>query len=78
MLNEGVHVKGISGVVLFRPTISPIVYKQQIGCALTAGEGEKPLILDVVNNYEGLSSISYLKEEMHTAVQRKQTTALRI
>ena len=30
MLNEGVHVEGISGVILFRPTISPITYKQQI------------------------------------------------
>ena len=30
MLNEGVHVEGISGVILFRPTISPIIYKQQI------------------------------------------------
>lgn len=28
MLNEGVHVEGISGVILFRPTISPIIYKQ--------------------------------------------------
>lgn len=25
MLNEGVHVEGISGVILFRPTISPIM-----------------------------------------------------
>ena len=31
MLNEGVHVEVISGVILFRPTISPIIYKQQIG-----------------------------------------------
>lgn len=38
MLNEGVHVEGISGVILFRPTISPTIYKQQIGRALTAGE----------------------------------------
>lgn len=30
MLNEGVHVEGISGVIPFRPTISPIIYKQQI------------------------------------------------
>ena len=30
MLNEGVHVESISGVVRFRPTISPIIYKQQI------------------------------------------------
>ena len=53
MLNEGVHVEGISGVILFRPTISPIIYKQQIGRALTAGDNTTPLILDVVNNFEG-------------------------
>ena len=69
MLNEGVHVDGISGVILFRPTISPIIYKQQIGRALTAGDSAVTLILDVVNNFEGLCSIDTLKEEMATAVQ---------
>ena len=64
MLNEGVHVEGISGVILFRPTISPIIYKQQIGRALTAGENSTPLILDVVNNFEGLCSIAGLQGEM--------------
>jgi superfamily II DNA or RNA helicase len=34
MLNEGVHVENVSGVILFRPTVSPIIYKQQIGRAL--------------------------------------------
>ncbi len=70
MLNEGVHVEGISGVILFRPTISPIIYKQQIGRALTAGDDATPLILDVVNNFEGLSSISGLQDEMQEAVHR--------
>lgn len=70
MLNEGVHVAGISGVILFRPTVSPIIYKQQIGRALTAGDSVTPLILDVVNNFEGLSSISGLQDEMTAAVQR--------
>ena len=70
MLNEGVHVEGISGVILFRPTVSPIIYKQQIGRALTAGVTAAPLILDVVNNFEGLSSISGLQKEMTDAVQR--------
>ena len=69
MLNEGVHVDGISGVILFRPTISPIIYRQQIGRALTAGDTAAPLILDVVNNFEGLCSIDTLKEEVATAVQ---------
>ena len=70
MLNEGVHVEGISGVILFRPTISPIIYKQQIGRALTAGDNTTPLILDVVNNFEGLTSISGLQSEMQEAVHR--------
>ena len=70
MLNEGVHVEGVSGVILFRPTISPIIYKQQIGRALTAGDTAAPLILDVVNNFEGLTSISGLQSEMQEAVHR--------
>ena len=70
MLNEGVHVEGVSGVILFRPTISPIIYKQQIGRALTAGENSTPLILDVVNNFEGLCSIAGLQGEMQEAVRR--------
>ena len=70
MLNEGVHVEGISGVILFRPTISPIIYKQQIGRALTAGDNTTPLILEVVNNFEGLTSISGLQGEMQEAVHR--------
>ena len=70
MLNEDVHVEGVSGVILFRPTISPIIYKQQIGRALTAGENATPLILDVVNNFEGLCSIAGLQSEMQEAIHR--------
>ena len=70
MLNGGVHVEGISGVILFRPTISPIIYKQQIGRALTAVDNSAPLILDVVNNFEGLCSIAGLQSEMQEAVYR--------
>lgn len=70
MLNEGIHVSDISGVILFRPTISPIIYKQQIGRALTSGDSKTPLILDIVNNFDGLSSIAAIQEEMTLAVQR--------
>ena len=35
MFNEGIHVADVDGVILFRPTISPIIYKQQIGRALS-------------------------------------------
>ncbi|MDO4174044.1 MAG: Helicase associated domain protein [Eubacteriales bacterium] len=67
MLNEGIHVKGISGVILFRPTVSPMIYKQQVGRALTAGVDQRPLIIDVVNNVENLCSIDSLQEEMAAA-----------
>lgn len=73
-LNEGVHVPDVSGVILFRPTSSPILYKQQIGRALTAGNTEAPLILDIVNNFDGLMSIGTIRMEMVDAVRRLRQT----
>ena len=51
-LNEGIHVDGIIGVILFRPTVSPIVYKQQIGRALATHQSHTPVIFDIVNNFD--------------------------
>ncbi len=65
-LNEGIHIDDISGVILLRPTVSPIVYKQQIGRALSAG-GSSAVILDIVLNIENLFSIDALEEEMQIA-----------
>lgn len=70
MLNEGVHVRDVSGVILFRQTESPIIYKQQIGRALTTGTQRTPLILDVVNNFDSLSSYGTIQQEMDEAVRR--------
>ncbi len=67
MLNEGIHVEGISGVILLRPTVSPIIYKQQIGRALSAGAGKCSVIFDVVQNIENLSGIGALEEEVREA-----------
>lgn len=68
MLNEGVHVDGISGVIMFRPTVSPIIYKQQIGRALSAGSKKSTVILDIVDNISGLYSIGAIEEEIKEAV----------
>lgn len=67
-LNEGVHVEDVSGVILLRPTISPIIYKQQIGRALSASKSREPVIFDIVNNIENLYSIDSIKEEMRNAI----------
>lgn len=68
MLNEGIHVEDISGVILFRPTVSPIIYKQQIGRALSASKRKDPIIFDIVNNIDNLYSISSVQEEMRTVI----------
>ena len=67
MLNEGVHVDDISGVILLRPTVSPIIYKQQIGRALAAGKKTNAVIFDIVLNIENLYSIGAIEEEMQIA-----------
>ena len=67
MLNEGVHVENVSGVILLRPTVSPIIYKQQIGRALAAGQKDNAVIFDVVLNIENLYSIGAVEEEMQIA-----------
>ena len=66
-LNEGIHVDDISGVILLRPTVSPIVYKQQIGRALSASKKTNAVIFDIVLNIENIYSIDSIKEEMHVA-----------
>lgn len=64
MLNEGVHIDDIGGVILLRPTVSPIVYKQQIGRALSATKKKHPVIFDIVLNIENLYSIGAIEDEM--------------
>lgn len=66
-LNEGIHLDDISGVILLRPTISPIIYKQQIGRALSASRKNEAVIFDIVMNIENLYSIGAIEEEMEIA-----------
>lgn len=50
MLNEGLHVDDIDGVIMLRNTSSEIIYLQQLGRALSVGHNPNPLILDLVAN----------------------------
>ncbi|MDE7212941.1 MAG: Helicase associated domain protein [Lachnospiraceae bacterium] len=68
MLNEGIHVDDVDGVILLRPTVSPTIYKQQIGRALAAGGKKTPVIFDIVMNIENLCSIGVMEEELREAV----------
>lgn len=68
MLNEGIHIDGLSGVILLRPTVSPTIYKQQIGRALAAGGKNVPVIFDIVMNIENLLSVGAIEEEIRESM----------
>lgn len=68
MLNEGVHIRDVDGVLLLRPTVSPILYLQQIGRALSAGKKKAPVIFDIVNNFDSLYCIDCLEQEISDAL----------
>ena len=74
MLNEGVHVEDIDGVILLRPTASPIIYLQQIGRSLAAGKKKQPLIFDIVNNFDSLYTIDSLQKEIEEAFRLMPAT----
>lgn len=74
MLNEGLHIKDISGVVMIRPTMSNIVYRQQLGRVLEVGNlGKHPLVIDLVNNFSSVSvGIGLLKEIKDAVANEKE------
>lgn len=53
-LNEGVHIPTVDGVILLRPTSSNVIYYQQIGRCIRADTNKRPVILDLVNNMNGI------------------------
>lgn len=71
MFNEGIHVEDVSGVILFRPTLSPIIYKQQIGRALSAlqSQNQQPVIFDIVNNFENLQTLSSVEKDLNGIIR---------
>lgn len=64
MLNEGLHVEDISGVIMTRPTDSRIIYLQQLGRALSSDTSrERTIVFDLINNY--------LKNNLDAEINRK-------
>ena len=71
MLNEGIHLDNISGVILIRPTQSNIIYLQQLGRALNAGtSNNNPIIFDLVNN-SSCSNTMCLRSSIERAIERR-------
>lgn len=72
MLNEGLHLENISGVLLLRPTKSMIVFLQQIGRAIEANNTNTPVIIDAVNNFSSAGQGMKLLSEIKGAVTREK------
>lgn len=62
MLNEGIHIDDVTGVLLLRPTFSPVIFYQQIGRAIMVGESKNPLIFDFVNNFSNIGTNRFLSD----------------
>lgn len=74
MLNEGYHISDLDGVVMMRPTFSPTIYTQQLGRALTVGGNKKPVVLDLVNNFDTCKIIEDFAEKMREYKGREVTS----
>ena len=72
MLNEGLHLKNISGVLLLRPTRSGIVWHQQIGRAIEANNTNTPVIIDAVNNFRSAGQGMILFKEIRGVVEKEK------
>lgn len=72
MLNEGLHLDGISGVLLLRPTRSNIIFNQQVGRCIDAANSKTPVILDLVNNFNSVGYAYNLKREIIDEAKRKK------
>jgi len=62
MFNEGIHIEDVTGVILLRPTVSPIIYYQQIGRAMQAGKSATPVIFDLVNNFDNIGAKNFVED----------------
>ena len=70
MLNEGLHVSDISGVIMLRPTSSPIIYMQQLGRALSVGHNSEPIVFDIVNNVKCYDAINEIYDEVKKLIKK--------
>lgn len=65
MFNEGLHIKGVDGIIMTRRTSSPIVYLQQLGRALSFSGRKKHIkIFDLVGNATQIDIIYNLYREL--------------
>lgn len=72
-LNEGLHLKNISGIMMLRNTRSPVVYYQQLGRCLTSENVDNhPIIFDFVDNIDNLELINFKHDLMKSVEENNK------
>ena len=73
MLNEGLHIKNISGVLMLRTTQSNLIYLQQLGRLVDADNIDKYLLVfDFVNNFSSVNDGIGLLKEIKDAIAKEK------
>lgn len=73
MLNEGLHIDDISGLLMLRTTQSNLIYLQQLGRLLEADNLDKYLLVfDFVNNFSSVNDGIGLLKEINGAIEREK------
>lgn len=75
MLNEGLHIQDISGVLMLRTTQSNLIYLQQLGRLVEAENLDKYLVVfDFVNSFSSVNDgIGLLKEIKEAIAKEKES-----
>lgn len=70
ILNEGLHVNGVTGLIFLRRTKSLSIFIQQCGRGLTTDKSRNPVIIDAVEN---ISSLRYACSRFRESSEQQQT-----
>lgn len=71
IFNEGFHIDDLDGILMFRKTMSPIVYLQQIGRVLSFSSRKKQVkIFDFVDNISENDVVRELYKELVSEAKR--------
>lgn len=72
ILNEGIHVKDVDGIIMLRHTTSPIIYFQQIGRLLSfSRRNDHLVVLDMVDNLNSHNVITSLYTNVISEAKKK-------
>lgn len=71
-LNEGIHIDGLNAIIMLRKTSSNIIYQQQLGRVLSVSGYEQPVVIDLVNNCNGIGAISSFWRHVGSEIKSKE------